>query len=546
MSRKKRRPPAAGLDLPTQELVAILERARTGAITQEEYTKLKAMLDLVSFLKAELQSKSTSIERLRRMIFGAATEKSRKVLEEPSASEPSAGAVTEAAPAQRGGHGRNGAEEYTGARKEVVRHASVHSGDGCPGCHRGKVYGLADPARLVRVCGMAPLQATVYECDRLRCNLCGEVFTAVAEGVGEEKYDESVAAMVALLRYGTGLPFNRIEKLQGALGIPLPASTQWDLVKSVDPTAAVVYEVLIDLAADAHVVYNDDTTMQILKLTREQRAAALQSEEKGDERTGVFTSGILATKDDHKIALFFTGARHAGENLTAVLKRRAEELPPPIQMSDALRCNAPGEGVETQSAHCLTHARRKYIEVEASFPQEVGFVLKILREVYALDSQAKKDGLRDDARLKLHQDKSGPLMQNLKAWMHEQFASHQVEPNSTLGGAILHMQTHWEPLTLFLRVEGAPLDNNIAEQALKMAILHRKNSLFYRTLNGAGVGDRFMSLIHTAELAGVNVFDYLVALLRHPREVVANPAQWLPWNFAETLAGLPTGTGPPA
>jgi transposase len=546
MSRKKKRQTSASVDLPMQELAGILERTRVGAITEQEYAKLKAMLDLVSFLKAELQSKSTSIERLRRMLFGAATEKTRILLNEPSQSEVAAGATAEAPRAKRPGHGRNSAEEYTGAHKEIVRHASLPSGGGCPGCHLGKVYLMTEPTHLVRVRGMAPLQATVYECDRLRCNLCGEVFTATAPaGVGKEKYDASAAAMVAMLRYGTGLPFNRIEKLQGTVGIPLPAATQWDLVKEAAPTAAAVYEVLIDRAADADVVYNDDTTMQVLQLTREQRAAALQSEEKSDQRTGVFTSGILATKDDHQIALFFTGARHAGENLTAVLKRRADELPPPIQMSDALSCNAPGEGVETQSAHCLTHARRKYFEVEASFPEEVGFVLNILREVYAVDAEAKKEGLTEEARLKLHQDKSAPLMEQLKAWMHEQFAAHKVEPNSTLGNAIVHMQTHWEPLTLFLRAEGAPLDNNIAEQALKMAILHRKNSLFYRTLNGAGVGDRFMSLIHTAELAGVNVFDYLVALLRHSREVLANPAQWLPWNFEDTLAGLPTGTGPP-
>lgn len=544
MSRKKRRQPPFGARLPMQELAGILERTRVGAITEEEYAKLKAMFDLVTFLEAELQSKSTSIERLRRMLFGASTEKTRKVLDEPSQSEPAAEAA--AAPAKRCGHGRNAAEEYTGAHKEIVRHASLHSGDGCPGCQLGKVYHMREPAQLVRVRGMAPLQATVYECDRLRCNLCGEVYTAAAPaGVGEKKYDESTAAMVAMLRYGSGLPFNRIEKLQATMKIPLPAATQWDLVKNATPTAALVYEVLIDQAADAEIVYNDDTTMQVLKLTREQRAAALQSEEKGEERTGVFTSGILATKDGRQIALFFTGARHAGENLTAVLKRRAEELPPPIQMSDALPSNAPSEGVETQSAHCLTHARRKYVEVETSFPEEVKFVLNTLREVYAVDDEAKKEGLTEDGRLKLHQGKSGPLMDALKSWMQEQFTKRKVEPNSTLGQAISHMQTHWEKLTLFLRVAGTPLDNNILEQALKMAILHRKNSLFYRTLNGAGAGDRFMSLIYTAELAGVNVFEYLVALLRHPREVAAGPEKWLPWNFEETLAGLPAGTGPP-
>ena len=82
---------------------------------------------------------------------------------------------------------------------------------------------------------------------------------------------------------------------------------------------------------------------------------------------------------------------------------------------------------------------------------------------------------------------------------------------------------------------GAPLDNNVCERALEKAILHRKNALFYRTINGAHVGDLFMSLIHTAELGGVNPFDYLTELLRHPRELAQSPGDWMPWNYRENL-----------
>ena len=128
--------------------------------------------------------------------------------------------------------------------------------------------------------------------------------------------------------------------------------------------------------------------------------------------------------------------------------------------------------------------------------------------------------------------------------MRVQLDDQHVEPNSTLGEAIQYMVRHWEPLTLFLRVAGAPLDNNVCERVLKKAILHRKNSLFYRTLGGARIGDIFMSVIHTAELAGVNVFEYLVALLRHEKEVAEKPQAWMPWNYQEALAGL--ATGPPA
>jgi hypothetical protein len=121
-----------------------------------------------------------------------------------------------------------------------------------------------------------------------------------------------------------------------------------------------------------------------------------------------------------------------------------------------------------------------------------------------------------------------------------QRAEHKTEPNSGLGKAISYLLNHWTKLTLFLRQAGAPIDNNIVERALKKAILNRKNALFYKTLNGAGVGDLFMSLIHTCELNGVNPFDYLTELLRHSAELKRHPSAWMPWNYRDTLARLAT------
>jgi hypothetical protein len=389
------------------------------------------------------------------------------------------------------------------------------------------------------------LSATVYERERLRCNLCGEVYTAPApEGVGEEKYDATATSMVGLLKYGVGTPFNRIEKLQDGLKIPLPAATQWDLVQGAAKTLAPAHEELMNQAAQATVLYNDDTTMKVLQLTRAQRAAALADDVKG-ERTGIFTSGIVATDAGHKIALFFTGVRHAGENLNAVLARRSPNLPAPIQMCDGLSRNVPSD-FDTVLGSCLAHARRKHVELAESFPAEVRFVLETLREVYITDARARNDGLTPDQRLALHQQESAPRMAALEQWMQGQFDQRIIEPNSTLGAAILYMQKRWAELTLFLRAAGAPLDNNVCERALKKAILHRNNAYFYRTLNGAHVGDVFMSLIHTAELNHIAPFDYLVALQRNAIAVATNPADWMPWNYQTTLAASGAGPDPPA
>jgi hypothetical protein len=257
----------------------------------------------------------------------------------------------------------------------------------------------------------------------------------------------------------------------------------------------------------------------------------------------------VATCEKRRIALFFTGVKHAGENLSDVLVRRAAELQAPIQMCDAGSANTSGEP-HTILAHCIAHGRRKFVELVESFPAECRQVLETLRDVYKNDAQARTNGMSPIERLQFHQTESGPLMTELETWMKVQLADHKVEPNSRLGDAIRYMLKHWSELTLFLREPGAPLDNNLCERALKRAILHRKNSLFYQTLNGAHVGDVFMSLIHSAESNGIQPFDYLTALLRHHHEVEDDPAAWMPWNYAATLARIgedrpePPGPGP--
>jgi transposase len=287
---------------------------------------------------------------------------------------------------------------------------------------------------------------------------------------------------------------------------------------SVEP----ILNELIRQAAQGGLMHNDDTSMRVLKLVRSA----------DDGRTGVFTSGIVSILGGWKIALYFTGWKHAGENLADVLRRRAAELDAPIQMCDALSRNTPKlPGVEILLANCLAHGRRQVVDVAANFPEECRYVLETLGKVYMIDAQTRERQLSPESRLLFHQQRSAPLMNELYQWMEAQFAEHKTEPNSGLGKAISYLQRHWTKLTLFLRQAGAPLDNNIAERTLKKAILHRKNALFYKTMNGARVGDLFMSLIHTCELNKVNPFDYLTELLRHPAELAVRPGEWMPWNY---------------
>jgi hypothetical protein len=237
------------------------------------------------------------------------------------------------------------------------------------------------------------------------------------------------------------------------------------------------------------------------------------------------------------MALFFTGRRHAGENLAQVLAHRAAGLAPPIQMCDALSRNFPKlpKPLEIMVGNCNAHARRRFVDVIPSFPEKCRYVLENLGKVYGYDAQAEEQGLSPEERLRFHQAYSGPIMDELHAWLRTQFEKKEVEPNSGMGTAITYALRHWDRLTLFLRQPGAPLDSNIVERALKRAILHRKNSLFYKTENGAEVGDLFMSLIHTCELNDANPFEYLTELQKHTAELAQNPAAWMPWNYRQTL-----------
>ncbi len=571
MRRRKTKTEPKVVELNVDDLAALDKRAAAEQFEHDDYETIRLLIASHRELLNLLNNKDISIARLRKILFGASTEKTQNVLSEnaesntdPTADEENEGGEStddEQTKRPRKGHGRNGASDYRGAKKVTVSHESFQPGDRCPECHDGTLYETGRPGVLIRIVGQAPVQATVYELQKLRCNLCGKLCTAQApEGVGPEKYDATTGSMIALLKYGSGLPFNRMQRLQGSLGIPLPAATQWDIVQAKAKLIQPVLQELIRQAAQGDVLYNDDTNNKILefmgeraKKTALEQAALEQTaneeeestessadkDKKESKRTGMFTTGIVSQCEDRQIAIFFTGKKHGGENLGDVLLKRAKELQPPIQMCDALSRNVAGE-LQTIVANCLVHGRRYFADVFDHFPEECRYVLKALKVVYKNDAEAREQELSPEARLLYHQTHSGSTMDELYTWLDRQFDKRLVEPNSGLGEAISYMLKHWKKLTLFLHKAGAPLDNNICERALKKIILHRKNAYFFRTQNGADVADLYTSLIYTCELNGINPFDYLTELERHAVELASHPEDWMPWNYRITLERINT------
>lgn len=554
------------IDLSREQIDAALAQAKTG-LTPEAYGVLANVVEAYLNLVSAVERKSATIRHLQRILFGPTSEKTENLWSQDKAQAagqdpprqnqdqppPSEGRPSEKEQAPRPGHGRNGASTYKDAQTVCVPHETLKPGEHCPACGQGKVYAQAEPGILVRVIGQAPLRATVYRLEKLRCNLCGEIFEASPppEVGHEKKYDATAMSMIALLKYGSGLPFHRLGRLQGSLGLPLPPSTQWEVVRDAARRIEAVYEDLIRRAAQGEVLHNDDTPMKILAWMgkRRQKTLALEKEPLDPKRTGIFTSGIVSVVREEErepacgsrrpdvvtIALYFTGRKHAGENLTKVLQEREGQRSPPIHMCDALSRNVP-ENFRGILANCLLHARRNFVDVLERFPEECRHLLETLKAVYRNDAITKKQGMEAQERLRFHQANSGQLMEDLRTWMQALIAEKKVEPNSGLGDAIAYMDDHWEKLTRFLHHPGAPLDNNVAERALKKAILHRKNALFYKTDKGARVGDLFMSLIHTCELNGVDAFHYLTEILRHGGEARKHPDAWMPWNYRAALA----------
>jgi hypothetical protein len=346
--------------------------------------------------------------------------------------------------------------------------------------------------------------------------------------------------VLAVSRYDLGIPGYRVQGYQAMLGVPVPDATQGDQIEAVGDCAYKVFEHMEREAAQGELIFHDDTAVRIVALIKENSARRSAAQAQGGstpkERTGMHTTALGVKVGEHTAMLSSSSRRHAGENLQGLLDTREAGLDKPLAMSDALTSNEVADESTLIRCHCLAHGRRKFSDLEAVFPHACHVVLQVLSQIFDHDEQGRKEQVSPQTRLAYHQAQSQPLMEALKKWLDTQLDDHLVEPNSALGKALVSMQKHWETLTRFLSVPGAPLDNNRAERALKWFMRQRKNSLFYTSTQSASIASVLTSLIATCIYAGGNAVAYLVALQEHRREVFADPAAWLPWAYGTSRA----------
>lgn len=482
-----------------------------------------------AWMALQLELGQLSIAKLRKLFQIQGSEKAlnRKPKKDPS----SLGNSSNMSQADKKGHGRNSADAYQGAAIVEVEHPELNPGDTCPAeaCD-GRLYEMSEPGTLISVTGAPLASATRYNMQKLRCAICEIIFTApLPDGVSAKKYDANFIAMLMINKYFMSVPLYRQDRLQNHLGIPLPASTQWDLMVANEPMLKALYKALSQDAANGVALCYDDTSVKIMSEIK-----AAKTAQKGEKSQHTcYTTGIVSIHEEHRTYLYITDNRTAGKCIVEIMALRDANLDPPIMMCDALSANIP-QGISEDLyilSFCLVHARRQFYELPHGYDDVADKVIGLIGTIY--DYEAHTKGFSREKRLAYHQEKSTPVMAELKLYLEEQKL--EFEPNSAAGKAIDYILNRWTELSQFLRQPHAPLDTNIVERALKLVIQVRKSSLFYKSLSSAAFASYVQSALYSAAQNDINPCEYMCALIENEAAVIKNPTGWLPWHYKDTL-----------
>ena len=543
------------INISEEEYKALIDRVHANTLSESDLKWIASILQAFRYIQVLLEQKKVVISKLKELFFGKKTEKDKK---NPSSSASSAStppasndkpktqedlALDQIDPPIEGsanstpGHGRRPASSWINPNKIEHCHACLKAGEICPNCEKGKLYPYSKPSVFARIVGTPPLGIELHKCARLRCNLCGKVFTApVPKDVQDFPTSTPEAnSVAAVTKYQAATPFNRFATVLVGYGVPVPRTRLYEMGALVAGSARPVFRALCTLAAQGELFQNDDTKVLVQALLAENKTAEAAGVDL--KRKGMFTTGIISQVGEHRIFLYFTGRNHAGENLQRILQERIDGLTSPTHVSDRSSSNPP-KGVEVDDGGCMDHLRREFHCLRGVFPTSCRYVIDELKTIYRADAIAKKKRMSPSERLDLHQQISLPVMKRLKLWGSAQLDEKKVEPNGPLGHAIKYLLKHYPALTLFTRKAGVPIANSACEQSLKTPIAIRKMAYFYKTLDGAEVAGLLCSLIQTCMFIKESVYDYFVALQRNEKDVSLFPEQWFPWNFRMRLKQL--------
>ena len=523
------------------ELEALMQRVEHAidhdlTVEASDLSLLLQAIQTLAYLQTSIEEKNTTLTKLRKLLgMVPSSEKRPKNKDDDEAED-----ATEKKPSKD--HHQKDKKPRAKPKKRVPQTVQHHSltefkkGDQCPSCHLGTLYHF-QPAEFIRISGHSPLQTSKHVLERLRCNACGDLITAeldeqvASDGPGHQMYGYSARAMIGIHKYFAGTPFCRYESLQQLFQTPVTASTQYDqcalLAQAVEP----VIEQLKKEAANGQNTFIDDSHFKILKATEKLKP---DRNKKGAKklRTGVYASCFLSKTELGSIILYDVSIGHAGEFADEIFEHRLKDLKPPNVMSDALSNNKVTV-IDVQKGLCNAHARRQFIDIENSYPEQSGWIVEQYQVIFNQFKKAQGSEKSARVRLRYHQRFTKPLFKKIKVWCEQQLIEHGEE-HSTLAKALKYFLRHYEGLTATCIFENADLENNIAERALKLIIRSRRNSLFCKTEEGAKTTNILTSIVATCAANQINAFEYFIWLQQNRVQVEQNPKHYLPWVFAKT------------
>ena len=456
------------------------------------------------------------------------------------------------------GHGRNGVDAY-GKAKQFFNVLAGVIGTVCAMCGVGKMYRYRAKT-IIRIIGQPLFTAEAHHYEQARCRKCFHIVRATDtgtvcahEGIGSDyvRYDWSACAMLMVMHYFSGLPFKRIESLHNGWGTPMADANQWAVVSAGHDLLLALFKALEQHAIRKAVNFRlDDTGARVISIQKEidaEIAALIRiGESIKDVRTGINATGVYWETPDGPVILFYTGRHHGGEMVDQLLKHRSPSSPKLVKLTDAASKNFDHEqGDKVIEAVCNAHAFLKFDAIKDKYPAEYAEAGSVYKQVFDNDDKAKELKLTPIDRMLYHRDHSLPLMEKLKAWCEEKLKSKLVEPNSPLWEPLTFVVNQWPRLIQFCQVPSVPLDTNLLEQALIIAVRYQAVSFNYHTGDGATVGDRAMSLIATARANDVEAVAYLTECLRCHEDLAKRPEYYLPWIYRERMK-MKAGESSPA
>lgn len=448
----------------------------------------------------------------------------------------------------RDNHGRIAASDYEGAIQVFHQMSGLNIGDPCPSCLSGTVYKYSSEP-ILSFQASTPLEVVSEHIEKCRCGSCQQIFNAIDPEVLKDnsigRFSLEAVATLASFRYLNGMPFYRFEQILYGENIKVSDSAMWDAVNGGYARLLPLWEEYRKAVANSDQLASDDGSNRVVSLQMdikaEQKEAINEKKNPNKVRSGINTTSIIAGTEYGDIFLFLTGRHHCGESLGELLREHRSSSNSFNFMSDAASTHTQfiNDYLDTiKTANCLQHARDRFKQEKNNFPKEAGIILGYISEVFAIERGIKQANVSNKIRLQVHKSLSLPIMNELKKYAQSLIDQKIAEPNSDMGKYINYLKNHWNNLTAFTRIEGALLDNNACERAVKIIKRYLKNSLSYQTKEGAKVGDLFMSLGATCKTYDISPITYFTECMRFHEQLAADPNLFMPWNFNETIAQL--------